>query len=176
MAHGETLSDMPPIPAATPDARTGTERSTRGAAALALGLFTAALMGIPARQGGAEAPASPAVAAAQEGLQELRSAIHDFRIERGDWPGSDGTIATLGRDLLGGMTPYLAGVPENPLNGRTDVLIVRQAGGDARVKLTRGTAGWLYNATTGEVWLDAPGPSGLPPTSNGAKSPRWMDL
>ncbi|MEM1453369.1 MAG: hypothetical protein AAF957_08355 [Planctomycetota bacterium] len=120
---------------------------------------------------------------ARSAVTELRGAIEDFRRMHGRWPGAAGVgpnegrgegsrIEALAADLLAGDRPLLAGVPENPLNGRTDVRIVSGGAGVEREAWTDGTAGWVYDLDSGAVWLD------VPPTieDDATDAARWMDL
>ena len=56
-----------------------------------------------------------------------------------------GAIGTGATHVYG---PYIADIPVNPFNGLTTVkAATTSAGAD-------GTSGWLYNAATGEIWVD----------------------
>ena len=106
----------------------------------------------------------------------LSSAIEDYRSEHGQLPGDTSLGAPaaerdfqrqlmLSTDEQGHAVPqalashpfgpYLpGGIPQNPINGRTDVRIVRDR---SLPSLIDGESGWVYDASTGELSLNAPG-------------------
>ncbi|MEM9381910.1 MAG: hypothetical protein AAGB93_18285 [Planctomycetota bacterium] len=132
-------------------------------------------MALPLRRDVSRTHDAALVLDARSAVVELRGAIDDFRRMHGRWPASAGEgsrIEALAADLLGGERPLLARVPQNPLNGRTDVRIVRSGADGQREDWTDGTAGWVYEIDSGAVWLDVP-----PPIEDHATdAPRWMDL
>lgn len=96
-------------------------------------------------------------------LNTLRSQIEHYRAEHdGKVPGTDllelskktdksGTTGTGAAYIYG---PYLRTIPENTVNGKVTVKAITSdpaVVGDATVG---NTGGWLYNATTGGIWLD----------------------
>jgi general secretion pathway protein G len=106
----------------------------------------------------------------------LRGAIEDYRSEHGCVPGTsaDGSGFTqrdfrrqlmLHTDIEGHALPqalgshpygpYLQGdIPPNPLNGLTDVRIVR---GRSLASEIDGESGWIYDPVADELCLNAPG-------------------
>ncbi len=93
-------------------------------------------------------------------LNTLRSQIQMYRTQHdGLMPAatlvelfsSTNRAGTVGTGASYPYGPYLSGVPENPISGSTTVTATTNSpavAGDVT------GAGWLYNATTGEVWLD----------------------
>jgi hypothetical protein len=143
--------------------------------AILIGLSFA--LGIPLREMTAgDVTAERLDHSARLAVQELRAAVHEYRQEHGAWPGRVPGIGTpdgrwLNRQLTRasnreGATeretqsdfpfgPYLpGGLPRNPVNGRNDVTAVDPTGAQPAAD---GTSGWLYDARTGEVWINSPG-------------------
>lgn len=93
-------------------------------------------------------------------LQTLRSQIQMYRTQHdGLMPAatlveltkSTNRAGTAGTGASFPYGPYLSGVPENPINGSTVVTSITNSpalAADVKSK------GWLYNATTGEIWID----------------------
>jgi prepilin-type N-terminal cleavage/methylation domain-containing protein len=98
---------------------------------------------------------------AEFNLRTLRSQIevyksqHDGRLPTGtlaeltnktDFDGAIGTTA------LFPFGPYLREVPANPFTNNNSVTLISNS--PAQSSNVTGNGGWLYNATTGEIWLD----------------------
>lgn len=95
-------------------------------------------------------------------LSTLRSQIQLYRAQHGGINPS-GTLVELTKstDASGAQGsgasypfgPYLREIPANPFTNSKAVKVITNdpaAAGD----VTSGGAGWLYNATTGNVWID----------------------
>jgi hypothetical protein len=149
-------------------------------------------MAVPARPlDAASQAAQRAELELRRGLEELRGAIDEYRLEHGRWPGSapplgdPGLAAVTAPDELWfarqlelfsdreGRTvprrlathpygPYLThGVPLNPLNGSSKI---RFLGPEEDFPLApEGPWGWIYSPTTGELRANV---SGSFPTSS----------
>jgi len=65
---------------------------------------------------------------------------------------ADGTV-----DVSGAYGPYLLEIPENPFTGKTVIAATTKTNATiAAADVTASDAGgWLYNATTGEIFLDS---------------------
>ena len=104
---------------------------------------------------------------AEFNLSTLRSIVQTYRGQHnGAMPTVDGTTNLIEEllqktaadgtlDANGAYGPYLVEFPENPftqVNTVTATASTTMASGD----VTAGDAGgWLYNATTGQIWLDS---------------------
>lgn len=95
-------------------------------------------------------------------LQTLRSQIQMYRTQHnGDVPDAllaKLTSATNAAGAVGTGTgypygPYLGVVPENPITGSNAVKAITSSPAKL-VDVTTDGAGWMYNATTGEIWID----------------------
>ena len=100
-------------------------------------------------------------------LSTLRSIIQIYKAQHGaTTPAHDNATKTLPGlmaktlangtiDAAGPYGPYLVEFPENPYTSKKDVALTTKttlAAGD----VTAGNAGgWLYNVTTGQIWLDS---------------------
>lgn len=93
-------------------------------------------------------------------LQTFRSQIQMYRTQHdGLIPGaalaeltsSTNRAGTIGTGASFPYGPYLHGMPENPLNNSNTITVITTSPAVAG-DVTGG--GWLYNATTGEVWVD----------------------
>jgi general secretion pathway protein G len=94
-------------------------------------------------------------------LSTLRSQIQTYRSQHNGTPPS-ATLAELlaSTDASGASGaganypygPYLREVPANPFTNAKTVKIVTND--PAQAADATGSGGWLYNATTGNVWLD----------------------
>lgn len=104
---------------------------------------------------------------AEYNLATIRSVIQTYRAEHhGDLPSfsshavrglicrttQDGTV-----DDTGAYGPYLPEMPENPFTGKTLVTATSETTGSiTSADVTADNAGgWLYNPSTGEVFLDS---------------------
>jgi general secretion pathway protein G len=94
-------------------------------------------------------------------LQTFRSQIQMYRTQHdGKIPGatlselttSTNRAGTAGSGASYPYGPYLSGVPENTMNYSNSVKSITTS--PAVVGDVTGTGGWLYNATTGEIWVD----------------------
>lgn len=174
---------MSPLPLASPsprrraDARRSLLRESGVACAL-VAVF--AVVAVPTRGTRTDPRVRETLVAAEHALADLRGAIEDHRRDHGVWPGAGrgaAAHAALAADLLEGDRPYLTRVPANPVNGRTDVRIVRSVAADGRAAMTDGGAGWVYDADRGRIWLDATGEVPASAKERGDESKtRWMDL
>ena len=102
---------------------------------------------------------------AEFNLGVVRSVIQTFRAHHGGtkpaFPAGDTTIKALTEETNaagdvtpgGGLGPYLTDMPENPFTGKSTVKAgTKPVVGD----ITAGNAGgWIYDATTGNLWLDS---------------------
>jgi general secretion pathway protein G len=61
---------------------------------------------------------------------------------------SQGTVGTGASYPYG---PYMSAIPDNPFNNSNTVTVITNS--PAQAADVTG-AGWLYNATTGEIWVD----------------------
>ncbi|QDU77283.1 Fimbrial protein precursor [Bremerella volcania] len=89
-------------------------------------------------------------------LHTLRSQIQLYRAHHdGDVPGSDLnelTIATKADGTAGGpFGPYLSKIPVNNFTNSSTIKVVTA---DPVSADFNDTDGWLYNATTGEIWIN----------------------
>lgn len=93
-------------------------------------------------------------------LHTLRAQIEMYKVQHGGVrPSADLTELTTTTNAAGSKGtgtsfpygPYLSEVPENPLTGSNTV---RAATADPPTASGETDAGWLYNATTGKVWID----------------------
>ena len=94
-------------------------------------------------------------------LHTLRSQIALYRAQHdGRVPNQDDDLAQLSSkttvngtiDATGVFGPYVSQIPENPFNASQTVAITAaDPPGDADVTADDG---WLYNTTTGEIWIN----------------------
>jgi general secretion pathway protein G len=63
---------------------------------------------------------------------------------------ADGTIGTGASFPFG---PYMRTIPENPFTNNSSVKAITNDPAQAG-DVTAGNAGWLYNTTTGGIWID----------------------
>jgi type II secretion system protein G len=104
---------------------------------------------------------------AEFNLSTLRSIIQTYRGQHhGALPTVDGTTNLLEEllqktaasgtlDANGAYGPYLVEFPENPFTGINTVTATTKttiASGDVTAN---DAGGWLYNASTGQIWLDS---------------------
>jgi general secretion pathway protein G len=89
-------------------------------------------------------------------LQSLRAQIQFYMLQHGDKPppltGADWTVMTEITTYNGKDTgPYLATIPTNPVNGKTEILPVTsdQVGG---ASVDTPDMGFVYNTTNGKIW------------------------
>lgn len=106
---------------------------------------------------------------AEFNLGTLRSVIHTFRSQHGGvnpaFPEGASTIEALAHETDdagivkagGGFGPYLVDMLENPYTGRATVKASANAGTPpVASQITANQAGgWIYDATTGNIWLDS---------------------
>lgn len=138
-----------------------------------------AVVGMPDRELTVEeAAAVRALHAIRLSADGLRAAIEEYRRDHDAWPGVPpdggldrrGSTVWLERHLTmasnaGGEVvpraepgypygPYLSGpLPANPANGRNDVRIFA-GGGEPELD---GATGWIYDPSTGSVWVNTVG-------------------
>jgi prepilin-type N-terminal cleavage/methylation domain-containing protein len=106
-------------------------------------------------------------ATAEFNVSSLRSVMETYKAHhRGLLPAHDAPAKTLSGltrktladgtlDAEGAYGPYLLEIPENSFTGKTDVALTTKAS-LSRSDVTAGSAGgWLYNATTGHLFLDS---------------------
>jgi general secretion pathway protein G len=94
-------------------------------------------------------------------LRTLRSQIQVYRTHHGGSPPSS-TLAELlastdstGAQGIGGnfpYGPYLREIPRNPISNAKNVTII--SSDPAQAADVTGSGGWLYNARTGNIWID----------------------
>ncbi|MDA1049037.1 MAG: type II secretion system protein [Planctomycetota bacterium] len=104
---------------------------------------------------------------AEFNLGTLRSVAQTFRAHHaGAKPALSGTtIDALTKETNpagtvaagGGLGPYLVALPENPFTGKPTVKAVATAGtSPVAADVTANNAGgWIYDASTGNFWLDS---------------------
>jgi type II secretory pathway pseudopilin PulG len=107
------------------------------------------------------------LSAAGANLATLRSVIQSYQLQHRSRPptvdGStqllevlltntrvDGSIAADGE-----FGPYLTEFPENPLTGVNTVKSTTKTTIDLADVTANNSGGWLYNETTGHIWLDS---------------------
>ena len=106
---------------------------------------------------------------AEFNLGSVRSVIQTYRADhegaKPSFPAGATTIDGLTKETNtlgvattgGGLGPYLVAMPENPFTGKATVKAVTTAGtppGAAHVT-AGGIGGWIYDASTGNLWLDS---------------------
>jgi len=89
-------------------------------------------------------------------LHTLRSQIQLYRAHHeGDVPGNDLNELTIATDVDGAeggaFGPYLSKIPVNSFTNSNTVKVVTD---DPVSDDFTDTHGWLYNATTGEIWIN----------------------
>ena len=94
-------------------------------------------------------------------LHTLRSQIELYKTQHnGLSPGATLVELTLSTDVDGDQGtgpnfpygPYIREIPENPFNNSNSITVITNdpaASGDVT-----GTGGWLFNTTTGGIWID----------------------
>lgn len=94
-------------------------------------------------------------------LHTLRSQIELYKTQHnGVVPTGTLEELTLSTDIDGSQGtgtgypygPYIRQLPENPFNNSATVTVITND--PAVVGDVTGTGGWLYNATTGGIWID----------------------
>ena len=94
-------------------------------------------------------------------VQTLRSQIELYRSHHnGLTPGTTLTELLNPTNIGGGQGsgaalpygPYLRTIPTNPFNDSASIKVITSD--PAQSADVTGTGGWLYNATTGGIWLD----------------------
>ena len=106
------------------------------------------------------------IVASQQNLQSIQSAILIYAAKNLDpvFPDSLGSLATMG--LFARKR-----VPTEKISGTAAVLLDAQAD-DNNVTCTN-AGGWLYNPTTGSVWVNINDISGFLPTQTGNPFAEW---
>lgn len=104
---------------------------------------------------------------AEFNLSTLRSIIQTYRGQHhGALPTIDGTSNLLEEllqtttangaiDASGAYGPYLVEFPENPFTGNNIVTATANTTITATDVTAGDAGGWLYNTTTGQIWLDS---------------------
>lgn len=104
---------------------------------------------------------------AEFNLSTMRSLIQTYKGQhRGTNPAHDATTKSLKVllnktkadgtiDASGAYGPYLLEFPENPYTNVKDVKTITNDPAAASDVTAGGAGGWLYNATTGNIWLDS---------------------
>lgn len=94
-------------------------------------------------------------------LNTLRSQVEHYRAQHdGGFPDTalakltsktdkDGTV-----NASGAYGPYLRAIPENSLSGKKDIKVITNDPPVAGDVTAGNSGGWLYNATTGGIYLD----------------------
>ena len=103
---------------------------------------------------------------AEFNLSTIRSIVQTYKGQHGGAnPSHDNTAKSLPGlisktlangtvDAAGPYGPYLLEFPENPYTGKKDVALTTKTT-LASSDVTSGGGGWLYNATTGQLFLDS---------------------
>lgn len=104
---------------------------------------------------------------AEFNLSTLRSIVQTYKGQHGGsnpahdatnkaLPGLVSKTLTNGTvDAAGPYGPYLLEFPENPYTGRKDVNATSKTTLGSGDVTAAGAGGWLYNATTGQLFLDS---------------------
>jgi type II secretion system protein G len=104
---------------------------------------------------------------AEFNLSTLRSVIQTFRAQHnGVYPAVDGTTKLLEQllqktapngtiDANGAYGPYLVEFPDNPFTSVNTVKTTTKTSIAAGDVTADDEGGWLYNETTGQIWLDS---------------------
>jgi len=91
-------------------------------------------------------------------LHTLRSQIEMYQTQHdGLVPSADLSELTTNTDKdgtkdTGSYGPYISEVPENPFTGSATVTTITND--PAKDTDVTGSGGWLYNATSGRIWID----------------------
>jgi general secretion pathway protein G len=94
-------------------------------------------------------------------LHTLRSQLELYRNHHnGAWPSatlvqltkSTNAQGTVGTGAAFRFGPYIQSIPENPFTNSATVTAIGVS--PATAAQVTGSGGWLFNATTGEVWAD----------------------
>jgi prepilin-type N-terminal cleavage/methylation domain-containing protein len=64
---------------------------------------------------------------------------------------SSGTVGTGATNIYG---PYMMEIPDNPYSSKATVKVITTSPAVAGDVTASNGGGWLYNATTGEIWAD----------------------
>ncbi len=93
-------------------------------------------------------------------LHTMRSQIELYKVQH-DGITPSGTLAellvstnsqgTVGTGAAFPYGPYMRVIPDNPFNNSNTVTVITS---DPATALNVTGAGWLYNATTGGIWID----------------------
>jgi len=103
------------------------------------------------------------ISTAQFNLSTLRGQIEMYKAQHNSIVPALGTLEELTKKTDVGGTigttagthiygPYIRVIPSNPLNASNTVTVITNS--PAVAGDVTGTGGWLYNKTTGEVWID----------------------
>src|SRR5688572_15939602 len=94
-------------------------------------------------------------------LHTLRSQIELYKAQHnGITPGGTLVELTVNTDIDGAQGtganfpygPYIREIPDNPFTNQSTVTVITNA--PAAAGDVTGSGGWLYNTTTGGVWID----------------------
>jgi general secretion pathway protein G len=101
-------------------------------------------------------------------LSTLRSVIQIYKAQHnGRFPTYDSTAKSLTTlvsktrvdgtidSTTGTCGPYLVEFPQNPFTGMGQVKLITSDPATSADVTSGNTGGWLYNATTGSIWLDS---------------------
>ena len=101
-------------------------------------------------------------------LSTLRSIIQIYKTQHiGRYPAFDATAKSLSvlvrkthvdgtiDDASGTYGPYLGEFPNNPYTGSAEVRIITNDPATSADVTAGNSGGWLYNPTTGNIWLDS---------------------
>jgi general secretion pathway protein G len=100
-------------------------------------------------------------------LSTMRSIIQIYKAQHNATnPAHDATAKTLPGllaktlangtvDAAGPYGPYLVEFPDNPYTNSTDVVLTTKTKATLTAGDVSAAGGWLYNVTTGEIWLDS---------------------